>query len=85
MLGRDFPVSDYYKNRIIDAETLTRGGGWWTAVLLISDPHTEKSFVALYKWQQRGGEWKRRQNFILRSKKDIAEVVRVLSELAAEL
>ena len=39
MLGAElFPIGDYYRNNLLDAVTITRGGRWWSAVLLINDP-----------------------------------------------
>ena len=35
------PVSDYYSNNILDSHTITKGGGWWTALVLIEDPRTK--------------------------------------------
>ena len=47
--GKNFPIAEYYKEHILDAETVSRGGGWWTAVLLINDPVSKKPFIALYQ------------------------------------
>ena len=51
-LGQNFPISDYYQNSIIDAETVSRSGGWWTAVILIADPRNQKPFITIYRWQK---------------------------------
>ena len=52
MFGTNFPISEYYRKNILDAETISRGGNWWTAVLLILDPKTKKPFVSFYRWQK---------------------------------
>lgn len=78
MLGTNFPVSDYYKNNILDAETLSRSGSWWTAVLLIADPKTDNPFIAVYRWQMTDRGWKVRKAFSCRRKAEasaLAEVV----------
>ncbi len=80
MLGDNFPTSDYYKGHIIDAETVTRSGGWWTAVLLISDPKTEKPFIALYRWQLTEKGWKSRKRFTLRRPKEIETVLKLVRQ-----
>jgi hypothetical protein len=63
MIANNFPVSDYYRPHILDGETVTRGGGWWTAVLLIADPVSGDPFVALYQWQSTESGWKARKRF----------------------
>ena len=80
-LGQNFPVSEYYKGRILDAETISRGGGWWTAVLLISDPKTEIPFVTIYRWQSEGEKWKTRKSISLKSAEHIDRVIEVLNRL----
>lgn len=82
-LGQNFPISDYYREQIIDAETISRSGGWWTAVLLITDPRTKKPFVALYRWQHTEGGWKLRKQFSFRTKQqgeNAIEVVKLFLE-----
>lgn len=85
MLGQNFPLSDYYKGRVIDAETISRSGGWWTAVLLIDDPKSEKPFIALYRWQKKDGEWKTRKNFKLRGKRKIAKTIEAIRKLDSKI
>jgi hypothetical protein len=83
--GQNFPVSDYYKPHIVDAETISRGGGWWTAVLVIRDPQTEKRFVAIYRWQSDGETWKTRKSISFKSKKQANTVIDVIKRFAAHL
>jgi hypothetical protein len=80
-LGQNFPVSEYYKGRILDAETISRGGGWWTAVLLISDPKTERPFVSIYRWQSEGETWKTRKSISMKSAGHVERVIEVLNRL----
>lgn len=84
-LGQNFPVSDYYKDQILDAETIARAGGWWTAVLLIRDPKTEKPFLAVYRWQLDGDTWKTRKSISFKSKKLVDSVVDSLQRFAGRL
>jgi hypothetical protein len=49
MLGQNFPISDYYRENIIDAVTISRSDGWWTAVLVIKEPKSDNPFIALYR------------------------------------
>jgi hypothetical protein len=80
-LGQNFPISDYYQDQIIDAETITRAGGWWTAVLLIRDPKTQKPFLAVYRWQRDGNRWKTRKSIAFKSVKQVAAVVEAMTRL----
>ena len=81
----DFPVSDYYKSRIREARTISRTGNWWSAVLLIDDPTTNKLFLAFYRWQKRDGTWKVRKSFNCRSKKDALRILNIVEELMVKL
>lgn len=85
MLGMNFPISEYYRNNIKDAVTLSRGGGWWTAAVLIEDPKNGKPFVTLYTWQQVDDAWKMRKSFTIRSQKTLNEVVEALQGFASRL
>ena len=60
----DFPVAPYLRGQIRDAMTLTRTGRWWSAALLIEDPRNRRMYVAIYRWQNRDGGWKRVSKFI---------------------
>ena len=84
-LGQNFPVSDYYREHILDAETISRGGGWWTAVLLIRDPRTEKPFLSIYRWQLDGDTWKMRKSIAFKSRSQIAKVLDVLRRLSEQI
>jgi len=83
--GASFPVSDYYRNRILDAVTIARGGGWWTAVLVIRDPKTEKPFLSIYRWQLDGDTWKTRKSIAFKSKNQVQKVLDVVQKLAGQL
>jgi hypothetical protein len=84
-LGQQFPVSDYYKEHILDAETIARGGGWWTAVLLIADPKTNKPFVTIYRWQSDGETWKTRKSISLKNKKQVDQVIQIFGRLREKM
>ncbi len=84
-LGQNFPVSDYYKDQIIDAETISRSGSWWTAVLLIKDPKTKKPFLGIYRWQRDGDVWKTRKSIAFKNKKLVDAVLNSLNRLKFKL
>jgi len=83
--GQNFPISDYYRTNIEDARTVTRAGGWWTAVLLIKDPRSEKSFLNLYRWQKRDSEWRVRKTFSIRSKSELEKIIQAMQEFSDKL
>ena len=85
MLGMNFPVSSYYKDNILDAETLARGGGWWTAVLLIEDPKSGEPFVAMYRWQKDEERWKVRKSFSCRKKQEATKLMDIIRRFSAKL
>ncbi len=85
MPGTNFPISEYYRNNIRDAVTLSRAGGWWTAVVLIEDPKNGKPFVTLYTWQQVDETWKMRKSFTIRSQKTLQGVVEALKAFEPKL
>lgn len=84
-LYNGFPITDYYKENIVDAVTIKRGGGWWTALLLIKDPKSEKLMVNFYKWQLTDNGWKIRSRFKINSKKDCESIKDVLIKYSDEL
>lgn len=80
--GQSFPLSDYYKDCVIDALTLSRVGGWWSAVLVIRDPKSETPFIAFYRWQKSGDTWKTRKNFVIRNLREADEVVQAIANFS---
>lgn len=80
-----FPISDYYKDNILDAETVSRGGSWWTAVLLVKDPKTEKPIILLYQWQKKGDEWKTRKRFSFKKKKVLENTLEIIKRFGENI
>ena len=85
MLGLDYPVTEYYKQYIIDGETLARRGGWWTAVLLITDPKTKRPFIGLYRWQMVSSQWKARKRFSFKTVKELRSALQTMERFSARL
>lgn len=84
-LGCNFPVDSFYKDCIIDAETLSNRNGWWTAVLLLNDPKTNKKIIALYKWQQVNGEWKKRSSWKIKNNKEFSSIFAIIQRFIKQL
>lgn len=85
MIGTNFPILDYYKDNIMDAETISRGGKWWTAVLLIKDPTTEKPFVAIYRWELTKTGWRVRKSVTFKQQKHLKLVIGALSKFVEQM
>jgi hypothetical protein len=81
----EFPVTPYYKGHLLGGETLSKVGGWWSAVLLIRDPRTEKPFIGLYRWQKSNGAWKVRKRFSFKSAKDLQNALGAIGRLSDKL
>jgi hypothetical protein len=80
-----FPITDYYKGKILDGVTLSKSGAWWTAILLIEDPRSQLPFINLYRWQHTEAGWKVRGRFKISTKEDATNIVDVLSEFLERL
>lgn len=80
-----YPVSDFYADKVIDGQTISRRGGWWSAVLLIRDPHSEAPFIGLYRWQKTADGWRTRKSFSLRKASQVNRVIEVLKQFEQAL
>jgi len=83
--GKNFPISDYYREHIVDAVTIKRSANWWTALLVIQDPRTNKPFIAIYRWEKRNGEWKKRNSMAWKNQTDLNQFKTALSFLESHL
>ena len=80
-----FPVAEYYADHVLDGVTLSRKGGWWSALLLIRDPKTHEPFLNLYRWEQVDGTWKNRKSFVIRDQKAVDTVISALNQFRGRL
>jgi len=81
-----FPVTPYYRGHILDGQTLTAAGVWWTAILLLQDPKTKKPFIGLYRWQKsKTGGWKTRKRFSFKRAAEVKQVMRIMERFAFKL
>ena len=83
-IGKDFPISEYYRDNIVDGFTLSRVAGWWSAILIIKDPKTEKHILNVYQWQLTEGGWKVRKNFSFKKQKDFEAFVAASNDLVSK-
>lgn len=80
-----FPVAEYYADHVLDGVTLSRKGGWWSALLLIRDPKTNEPFLNLYRWEQVDGTWKNRKSFVIRDQKAVDTIISALNQFRGRL
>lgn len=85
MIGTNFPVSEYYKNHILDAETIVKKGKWWTAVLLLEDPNSGKKLINIYRWQSTGSGWKTNKRFTFRKESDVKDIFETIQKFSKHL
>ena len=81
----DFPIDKFYRSDILDARTLMRAGRWWRAAVLIRDPNTGLSFLQLYLWEKRDGQWKRRSAYAIRKRAIAKGLLDYLGEILMQI
>ena len=81
----DFPIAKYYRADILDARTLMRAGRWWRAAVLIRDPKTSVTFMQLYLWEKRDGQWKRRSAYTIRKRAIAKRLLDYLDETLMQI
>ncbi|MDD5668812.1 MAG: hypothetical protein PHE58_02105 [Candidatus Omnitrophica bacterium] len=81
----EYPISAHYREHIVDCETISKRGVWWTAVLLIKDPKSGKPFIGLYRWQSTKDGWKMRKRFTFRRKEEVENIFRCVEKFAQKL
>ena len=77
----DLPVSEVLK--VIDSTTVYRSEKWWSAVVLLESFGRKQ--VAVYVWNKRNGEWKRRQKFVVNNKKQWEQVKSIVDSFVPRL
>jgi len=75
------PVSETLK--IIKSTNLYKTDKWWSAVVLVES--FGKKQIATYLWLRKGDEWKRKQKFVIRSKKEWQDVKEAIEKMIEEL
>ena len=81
----DFPIDPYYRDHILSARTLMRSGRWWRAAVLIRNPRTGVSFLQLYLWESKEGQWKRRSSYAIRKRALAKALADYLNEILNDI
>jgi hypothetical protein len=82
-----FPAFEDSDIRVIEGRTLSKGNGWWSAILLVETYH--KIQVKLYLWQEKEDKttgqktWKRKQHYTVNSF-NWTESVKIVNEFLAK-
>lgn len=75
------PVSEVLK--VIESANIYKTDKWWSAVVLLESYGRKQ--VAVYVWNKRNGEWKRRQKFVITRKKQWEQVKRIVDDFVPKL
>jgi hypothetical protein len=82
-----FPAFEDSEIKVLKGITLSKNGGWWSAILLVETYH--KIQVKWYLWQEKENkdthqkEWKRKQHFTINSY-NWEECKKITDQLLAE-
>jgi len=75
------PLSSFYK--VIDYVTIFRSEKWWEAIVIIES--FGRRSIAMYLWQNRDGQWKRKHKFQIRNPQEWEKVKSAIDRLAPQL
>lgn len=76
-----FPVDETV--HVIDGRTIYRTQKWWCAVILANMFGHDK--IMVYQWQNRDGQWKRKQKFGINFAKDWVAIKSAIDEFIPKL
>ena len=69
--------------KVIDYRTLSKGFGWWSAVVLAES--WGKKQLIIYLWQQKRGAWARKQKFTIHDTQQWENIVETVNGLLPQL
>jgi aminopeptidase len=75
------PISEFYK--VVDYVTIFKSADWWEASVAFEV--YGKRQLGLYLWQKRGGEWKRKNKFGIRTLEEWGKLKRAVDKLSPRL
>ena len=80
-MSEKLPISEFYK--VIDQATIFRSEKWWEAIVTIES--FGKRSIAMYLWQFRNGQWKRKHKFQLRNMDEWTKVKKAVDAFMPKL
>ena len=69
--------------KVLDYRTISKGFGWWSAVVLIESWNNRR--LCLYLWQKSDNGWKRKQKYTIHSQERWKLINESILELIDEL
>jgi len=75
------PLSSFYK--VVDHVTIFRSEKWWEAIVVIES--FGRRAIAMYLWQKRNDQWKRKHKFQIRNPQEWEKVKNAIDKLAPKL
>lgn len=69
--------------KVLDYRTISRGFGWWSAVVLVESWGNRR--LCLYLWQKSDNGWKRKQKYTIHSQERWRLISESIEELIDEL
>ncbi len=75
------PISNFYK--VVDYATIFRTDLWWQAVVLFET--YGKRQLGVYLWQNRNGQWKRKNKFGIRNVGEWEHLKKAIDQLSTKL
>ena len=75
------PLSSFYK--VIDYMTIFKSEKWWEAIVIIES--FGRRSIAMYLWQNKDGQWKRKHKFQIRNPQEWEKVKSAVDILAPKL
>ncbi|MCW4005092.1 MAG: hypothetical protein NWF04_00625 [Candidatus Bathyarchaeota archaeon] len=75
------PISDFYK--VLDYVTIFKSNLWWEAIVVFEV--YGKPQMGMYLWQNRNGQWKRKNKFGVRNLEEWDKLKTAVEQLAPKL
>jgi hypothetical protein len=75
------PLSSFYK--VLDHVTIFKSEKWWEAIVIIES--FGRRSIAMYLWQKRNDQWKRKHKFQIRNPQEWEKVKSAIDRLAPQL
>ncbi|MDP8230901.1 MAG: hypothetical protein P9L93_07355 [Candidatus Gorgyraea atricola] len=69
--------------KVLDYRTISKGFGWWSAVVLIESWGNKR--LCLYLWQKSDTGWKRKQKYTIHSQERWRLILGSIEELIGDL
>lgn len=79
----DEPVPLVSPLRPLESKTISKGFGWWAAVVLFEGWGRKQ--IGLYLWQRKGDRWARKQKFTIHTQEQWSHISEAVESIVAEL